>query len=67
MSEFVKGYACAVATLIEAHGCTTEAEDVYRACFISAEGLKKMGVDERDIELLKPVIKEIERKRKLDS
>lgn len=65
MNDFSKGYACAVAQIIEQHGETTLAEDIFSCNFMSVETMKKIEIDEHDIELLKPIVKEIERKRSL--
>lgn len=61
-NDFSKGFACAVVQIIETHGEQTIAEDVFRCNFMSIETMKKIGVDEHDIEILKPIVKEIERK-----
>jgi len=59
--DFSKGYACAVATLIRMDGCaSTEAIDLYESNFLSLKELKEIGVDEYDLEVLKPLIEEIE-------
>ncbi len=63
--DFSKGYTCACANMIKDHGISTPVEDCYGANFLTVKQLKSIGVDEHDIEVLKPVIKEIERKRKL--
>lgn len=64
---FDLGYACAVATLIYLHGVSAEAEHLYRENFMSLKKLKSLGADDRDIEALRPIIKEIERKNKLEA
>lgn len=64
-NDFSKGYACAVAQIIEQHGETSLAEDVFACNFMSIQTMKMIGVDKHDIELLKPIVKEIERKRAL--
>ena len=61
--DFSKGYACAVAQIIEQHGETTIAENIFSCNFISIETMRKIGVDEHDIELLTPIVEEIKRKR----
>ncbi len=63
--EFTRGYCCAVANLIRMYGEMNQAEEVYAANYHSVRILKQMGIDEHDIEILKPTIKELERKRKL--
>jgi len=60
---FSIGYACACATMIRQHGITTEVEDCFRENFMDVETMRSIGVDEFDIEVLEPIVKEIERKR----
>lgn len=62
---FTQGYICACATMMQEHGNGTEVEDCLRGNFISLDDLRKHEVDEHDIEVLMPVINEIERKRAL--
>ncbi len=62
---FTIGYCCACANMVFDHGISTEVEDCFAANFVDIKTMKKIGVDERDIELLTPIVKEIERKRKL--
>lgn len=61
-NDFSKGYACAVAQIIEQHGETTLAEDIFKCNFMSIQTMRMIGVDEHDIEVLAPIVKEIERK-----
>ena len=63
--DFTKGYICAVANLVSMYGDSTEAWEVLRCNFISIEHLRNCGVEQSDINTLMPVIKEIERKKKL--
>lgn len=51
--------------MLQEHGNSTEVEDCLRGNFISIDDLRRHEVDEYDIEVLMPVIKEIERKRAL--
>ena len=62
---FSIGYACACATMIRQHSNTTEVEDCFRENFMSVKTMREIGVDEYDIEVLEPLVKEIERKRAL--
>jgi hypothetical protein len=62
---FSIGYACACATMIRQHGINTEVEDCFRENFMDVETMRSIGVDEFDIEVLEPIVKEIERKRSL--
>jgi hypothetical protein len=63
--DFSKGYACAVAQIIIQHGQDGIAEDIFKCNFMSIKTMKAIGVEESDIEVLKPIVKEIERKNKL--
>lgn len=63
--DFSKGYACAVAQIIDQHGEDSIAEDIFQCNFMSIKTMRSIGVDEYDIKLLKPIVKEIERKKKL--
>jgi hypothetical protein len=65
--RFTQGYICACANLMNMYGESTMVEEVLRGNFTSAKELKDCGVEETDIETLMPVIKEIERKRKLNN
>ena len=62
---FTQGYICACATMMQEHGNGTEVEDCLRGNFISLDDLRKHEVDEHDIEVIMPIINEIERKRAL--
>ena len=59
-----QGYACACAVLIRGHGEGTEATDTYSANFMTVAQLRAAGVDDDDIEILRPTIKEITACRK---
>lgn len=62
--EWKKGYLCAVANLIEMYGDSTMVSELFGCCPMSEYRMRKIGVDERDILLLRPVIKEFAIKRK---
>jgi len=62
---FVQGYTCACANMLQQHGNNTEVEDCLGCNYTSLDDLKRHEVDEHDIEVLMPVINEIERKRAL--
>jgi hypothetical protein len=62
---FTQGYICACAIMIQEHGNSTEVYDCLRGNFISLDNLRRHEVDEHDIEILMPIINEIERKRAL--
>lgn len=59
---FTQGYTCAVANLVRLYGDSTLAEDVYRQNCHTLEELIEFGVDESDLEVIKPIITEINRK-----
>ncbi len=64
--EFSQGYACALTTIIQSHGIDTPVEEAWRANFGSNQtlkSLKELGIDEHDIEIIKPHLKEINRKK----
>ena len=63
---FTKGYLCAIANLINMHGYNTEADDLFKGNGLyTVAQMRKAGIEEMDIQTLKPVIKEYQRKRKL--
>ncbi len=64
---FTQGYTCACANLVRLTGDpggTTECE-LLQQSVSSKAGLMKHKVDEEDLRILMPTIKELERKRKL--
>ncbi len=61
---FSTGYACACAVTVQQHGVSTEVTDCFRENFMDLAEMKKIGVDPHDIEQLKPIVKEIKRRRK---
>lgn len=62
---FNSGYACACANMMRDHDQPTMVEDCFRANFMDIKTMRSIGIDESDIKVLKPIVKEIERKRKL--
>ena len=66
MKSWCRGFAAACAITIKNHGCHTEIEDTFKCSFMTVAEMRKMGVDEFDIKLLTPIVKEINRKRKLN-
>lgn len=64
-NDFIKGFVAACAITLKNHGCDTIVKDTYMCNFYTVNQLQEMGVDDYDIELLKPIIKEIERKNRL--
>lgn len=63
MKTFSIGYACACANIIRTHGEEVIARDCFIQNFMSIETMKTIGVDEDDIKVLEPIVKEIERKQ----
>ncbi|TGN08586.1 hypothetical protein [Leptospira bandrabouensis] len=63
--EFEKGYLCATAEIIRTHGEDTIALDVFKGCPMTINEMRKAGIEEFDIEALKPIVKEWRRKEKL--
>lgn len=58
---FDQGYACAIACIVKSHGGGTEAKEALKANgMTSVEKLKKSRIDSYDIEVLTPLIREIE-------
>lgn len=62
---FSIGYACACANMIGDHKESIMVEDCFGANFMDVKTMRSIGVDESDIEVLKPIVVEIERKQKL--
>ena len=62
---FSAGFAAACAITLRNHGEDSIVEDTFRCNFMDEAKMRRHGVDEFDIEILKPVIKEIKRKRTL--
>ncbi len=63
--KFIQGYVCACAVMMRQHGDDGRVEDCFKENYTSRKRLEEADVDPFDLELLEPVIKEIERKRKL--
>lgn len=58
-----QGFAAACAITLQNHGCDSIVEDTLVCNFMDEAAMKRRGVDEHDIEILKPIIKEINRKQ----
>lgn len=65
IDRFVCGYVAACTDMLSIHHNNTEVRDCLEIVFKSVKDLKEKGVEEYDIEILKPIIREILRKRKL--
>jgi hypothetical protein len=61
---FSVGYACACANMMRDHDQPTMVKDCLRANFLSVEKMYAIGVELSDIEILKPIVEEIENRRK---
>ncbi len=61
-----QGFAAACAITLSNHGCDTIVEDTLKCNFMDEAAMRKRGVDEYDIEILKPIMGEIKRKRSLN-
>lgn len=62
---FSQGYACALTGMISSHGMETPILEAWRANFgreHTPESLRKLGIDENDIEIISPYLLEINRK-----
>jgi hypothetical protein len=62
---FIRGFAFACGSGIELHSDKFVIEEIYSHNFYSIKQLKEAGVDDLYIDDLKPIIKEILRKRKI--
>lgn len=61
VSEFEQGYACAVASIVSSHGCSTEAKEALEAGGLtSVMKMRRAGVSDYDIQILRPLVKEIQ-------
>lgn len=64
-NEFLKGFCCAVSTLLSISKDSRLAEHLYQENFHTLAQLKRAGVDSMDIKAITPLIREINRKTKL--
>lgn len=60
---FSQGYACALASLIRITGTDTNIDEIIAAQFPTVKSLKDQQVDEYDLEVLLPIVKEHEAKK----
>lgn len=64
-NEFMQGYACAVAVIEKSHGLGTPSKDALKdGGLTSIAKMRELGIDEYDIEILRPLVKEIQRDEK---
>jgi hypothetical protein len=66
MQDFTVGYACACANLVRMDGDSTLARELLACNFLSVKDFRRCGVDEADIKVLLPTIKDIIRRRKIN-
>lgn len=59
---FNHGYLIAVSTMLHQHDEPVMAEDALRDAGLQWDTVKKLGLDEFDLKVLRPVFREIERK-----
>lgn len=60
---FSAGFAAACAIILSQHGEDSIVEDCFKCNFMDEATMRRHGVDEFDIQILKPIIKEIKRKQ----
>lgn len=64
--RFVQGYACAISSCVSSHGDDAAYREALQACGLtSVKALKRFKVDPYDIEILTPLVEELERREKL--
>lgn len=63
-NQFNRGYMCALASIVKAHGLGTEIRDALGCNFLTVAQMRKAGVDEYDIEALRPIVNEILKRNK---
>ena len=65
-SEFQAGYVCALPCIVTGHGSDVAIEEALSACGLDTVAkMRKAGVDDYDIKILKPTLKYIrDRKRR---
>lgn len=65
MSEFLRGYACAVACIVKGHGSGTEtSEALVAAGLTSRRKLQAAGIEDYDYQILLPLVEEIQARDK---
>jgi hypothetical protein len=65
--RFTQGYMCAMAAMMQKTGETTPLVETVSENYTTISDLKKQGVVQEDIDTLRPIFKEINRKRKLNT
>lgn len=58
---FQHGYLIAVSTMLHQHGCTVTAEDALRDGGFTLELAESLGLDEFDMQVLRPVLRDMKR------
>ena len=54
---FIRGAACAIATIVHGHGIGTETREAFSACIGAWSDLEAAGCDQFDIDILAPHFK----------
>ena len=62
--KFSQGFCCALATILRDSRQPTYVREALETNFMSISVMRFRGVDEYDIQILKPIVKEIQRKLK---
>jgi hypothetical protein len=57
---WMQGFAAACAISLRNHRKTTEIRETYACNFMTEKELREHGVDEFDIDILKPIVEEIQ-------
>lgn len=61
MSDFDRGYACAISCIVAGHGERVETREALEACgLVSRKIAKERGVDKYDLKILDQTFREIE-------
>lgn len=59
-SEFQQGFACAVSCIVSGYGSSAETKEALRCAGLTSEQkMIEAGVDEYDIEILRPLLNEM--------
>lgn len=54
--KFIQGWSCCLASIIKGHGCNTEHTEAFReisAKYPTESDMRKVGIDDFDIEIYK--------------
>ena len=64
---FVRGFAAACSITLQNHDQPSMVRETYECNFMTEQQLRACGVDEIDIETLRPIIKEIVSRRRVSN